>query len=479
MKKILSLVIAFAIYMSINSQSIQFMNIYGGLTRHDFGLSVDYTSDGGYVLLGHSILPSSDHQALYLIKLDSVGNVQWQQHYGDTADFYGQSVLQTTDGGYVLCGFFDNSQFGQGTDIIVFKVNASGQAEWRKHFGGSLNDWGYNIKQTADGGFIVCGSSRSYGGGEINAILIKINAAGNQEWMNTFGGSQNDGSYSVDITQDGGYILCGYTYSYSSSLDDVMLIKTDTQGNQEWMQVIGGQGNDRGLSVKTNTTGGYFIAGYTNSFGAGGDNMYFIKTNANGEVETYKTYGGNMTDRAYSIDVNQHNEVFIAGTTNSYGMGGNDFYVVKTDTLGNLIWQNTFGYNNHDEGFSVVATPDRGAAILGKTIAANQCSNILLVKADSAGNASGAFIYEQKNISISLYPNPAYENVFIGLPENTHNSEIMIVNLLGQIVFQEQVNGSILSINVSGYNDGMYFVRIRSDLFNHSNSFVKTTSSFK
>jgi len=216
--------------------------------------------------------------------------------------------------------------------------------QWQNTFGGSDYDYGYSVQQTSDGGYIITGWTESYGAAYEDVHLIKTDPNGNSEWQNTFGGSYFDRGYSVQQTSDGGYIIAGYTDSDGGLMwEQVYLIKTDPDGNSEWQKTFGGSlCLDRGYSVRQTSDGGYIIAGGTASFGAGGADVYLIKTDPNGDMDWQNTFGGSDGDAAGSVQQTSDGGYIIAAGTASFGAGRGDVYLIKTDPNGNSEWQKTF-----------------------------------------------------------------------------------------------------------------------------------------
>jgi len=202
-----------------------------------------------------------------------------------------------------------------------------------KSYGGSEEDMGVSAQQTTDGGYIIAGSTDSFGAGSKDVYLIKTDARGNVAWYKTFGGEADDYGGSVQQTSDGGYIIAGHTDSFGSGKADVYLIKTDKMGDAVWSKTFGGEQDDIGISAQQTSDGGYIIVGGTGSFGAGGSDVYLIKTDAMGNTVWYKTYGGLRDDMGIAVQQTSDNGFIIAGYTDSFGSGDSDVYLIRTNAM--------------------------------------------------------------------------------------------------------------------------------------------------
>ena len=298
---------------------------FGGLAYED-ARTVQQTADGGYILAGSAASFGAGSFDAWLIKTDSSGNEEWNKTFGGSADDFAYSVQQTSDGGYILAGETWSFAVG-GKDAWLIKTDSSGNEEWSKTFGGQGGEFVDSVQQTPDGGYILVGSVGN--GGSHDALLIKTDSSGNEEWEKTFGGSAGDMGKEVQRTSDGGYILGGMTESSGAGGYDFWLIKTDSSGNEEWSNTFGGADDDEAFSVLQTSDGGYVLTGKTRPTEDGKWDAWLVKTDSNGNEEWNKTFGGADDDEVFSVLQTSDGRYILAGKTYPPGSDSVDAWLVK------------------------------------------------------------------------------------------------------------------------------------------------------
>ncbi|TES94383.1 MAG: hypothetical protein E3J87_00455 [Candidatus Cloacimonadota bacterium] len=244
----------------------------------DMGRSVQVTFDSMYVIAGYTY--GANSWDVYLLKVRKNGTLYSLNQLGGPLSDRGYYVYETADSGYIVVG--NTSSYGaEGDDIYLIKTDLNGDTLWTKFYGGTENDVGYSIQQTSDGGCIICGWTYSFGAGNSDGFLIKTYPNGGLLWLRTYGGVYNDGLFSVREVSGGGYIACGYTKSFGIGTPEhsnIYLIRTNPDGNILWTKTYGGDSPDNGYSIQQTDDNGYIITGSTSSFGAGAADVYVIKT---------------------------------------------------------------------------------------------------------------------------------------------------------------------------------------------------------
>lgn len=348
------------------------------------GFSVQQTSDGGYVITGYTYNSNNESRDIYLIKTDSYGDTLWIRTYGDSFTDVGHSVQQTIDGGFVITGSTYKDNSGTNVDICLIKTDSNGDIEWTKNYGGDYFDIGQSVQQTSDGGYIITGYSGSYGP-TTDIILIKTDSQGDTAWVKSYDLGWDDKGYSVQQTSDHGYILTGKCYPLNYFSYDIFLIKTDSLGDTLWIKTFGNQYDHIGYAVQQTSDGGYIVTG-TQVINTSFSDIILLKTDENGVTTWTKTYGDDFYyEIGHSVQQTLDNGYIIIGFTNSDNFSNHfSIYLMKTDSNGDTLWTKTYGGNYSIYGYSGQQTTDGGYIITGRKNNGNE-DYIILIKTNESG----------------------------------------------------------------------------------------------
>jgi len=358
---------------------------YGG-NNYDSASSLIQTSDGGYAVAGYTFSKGAGGDDFWLLRLDKQGNKLWDHTYGGSKGDEANSLIQTSDGGYAVAGYTESKGAG-GDDLWLLRLDKQGNKLWDHTYRGSKDDVANSLIQTSDGGYALAGDTGSKGAGKDDFWLLRLDKQGNKLWDRTYGGSDYDGAYSLIQTSDGGYALAGDTRSKGAGKDDLWLLRLDKQGNKLWDRTYGGSGFDRAYSLIQTSDGGYAVAGCTGSKGAGKDDFWLLRLDKQGNKLWDRTYGGSGFDRAYSLIQTSDGGYALAGCTQSYGAGKDDFWLLKLDSRGNKVWDKTYGGSDYDSASSLIQTSDGGYAVAGCTQSYGAGKDdFWLLRLDSKGN---------------------------------------------------------------------------------------------
>jgi len=338
---------------------------YGGISE-EWGHFVQQTSDFGYIIAGGTESFGVGSTDIYLIKTDYFGDTLWTKTYGGVNVDIAYSVQQTNDGGYVIVG--QTSSYGAGgSDVWLIKTNASGDTLWTKTYGGAYNDYGVSVKQTTEGGYIISGTTYASSWLDDNVYIIKTDSLGNTLWATIWNrpdANNADRGGEIQLTDDGGYIMVGHSYNAVGIGIKVTLLKLDSSGTIEWWKAHGIEFEQRGSSVLQTDNGGYVFSAYT---GTANPDFWLVKTNSVGDTLWSKRFGGPDAEYPGQMWQTADSGYAIVGYTASFGSGGNDVWLVKTDWNGNEIWNLPFGSTGDDRGVSIQQTSDGNLLITGRT----------------------------------------------------------------------------------------------------------------
>lgn len=375
MKQALRLTLLLTLASQTLSAQTTYQKTYGTI-GNEMASSVQQTSDQGYILSGIYF-----DQSLYALRIDANGDTLWTKKMFGGLD---AASIQTNDGGFMLAGYMSDQVLGC-NDFKLVKTDANGTTLWSHLYLATMDAMNISIIQTSDNGYLVAGTTDSTDTSpsqNYDFKIVKVDANGTYQWSKTYGGTgMNDDEKINAIYQcsDLGYVLLG------EKNNDIYLIKTDELGNTIWSKTFGGTGSDTGNSIKQAADGSYLVAGGTMSSGQGLNDVYLLKIDGSGNEIWSKTYGTAASELAFSLQITSTDEYLlsgpIAGSSNS-----EDILLLKTATDGTLIWANTFGGSGQDRGLSMDLTQENGAIIAGYSSSFGIGGmDIYLIKTDANG----------------------------------------------------------------------------------------------
>lgn len=470
--------------LTLPAQSLIWQSNTGGI-YNEVGYAGVQTDDGGFAILGSTYSFGAGDFDIYLLKINSVGDTTWTATYGGDSTEYGYDIQKTSDGGYILVG--STRSFGSGNrDVYLLKVDSLGEVAWSRTYGGADNDEGCSVRAIGDG-YIVCGTTSSRGAGYADLYLIRTDANGDTLWTRTFGGAGGESGSAVRQVPGGGFIAVGSTGSFGEGYSSIYLVRVGASGDSLWATTLGGSKADFGSNIENTMDGGFVIIGSTASFGAGYSDAYLIKTDNAGIPIWEKTYGGPGDDRGYSVSSTLDGGYIISGTTESFGAQSIDIYIIRTDPSGGQIWSSKYGGAKSDFGRMVFQEQGRDYMIVGYSYSySNGGSDIYIAKLGGdatpveddypTGIPSGYALSQN-------YPNPFNLTTRIDytLPRRAVVS-LTIYNILGQVIcdwqFESQPAGNY-SIEWDGHNfrggevsSGIYFVQMKTEDYCDSKKMV-------
>jgi hypothetical protein len=486
--------------------SIEWQKTLGG-TGDDEAKSILQTADGGYIVVGRSysndgdVTGNSTNFGAWLVKLSSAGILEWQSILGDYSEIY--SIQQTTDGGYIIAGK-TNSTIGElsgnhgGSDVWIAKLSNIGGIQWQKALGGTGYDIANSIQPTPDSGYVVVGYTNSnngdvsgnHGGGDY--WFVKLSNTGTIEWQKTLGGTNSDFAYSIALSTDGGYVVTGYTFSNNGDVvgnhgnEDVWVVKLSNIGIIEWQKTLGGTSTDWAYKILTTTDGGYIVSGSTWStngdvtINQGQGDVWIVKLSNTGVIQWQKSHGGLSRDEGLCIQQTNDGGYVVVGESNSNSIditgnhGGDDIWLEKLSSSGDLQWQKSFGGTNMDWVYDIKSTLDGGFIMAGFTSSTD---------GDVTGNLGGEDFWVVKlltapleitsfnNTTVNIFPNPAASILTIQTSNNQLIDKITITDLTGKVVLEK--NNTNNQVNIQELSNGMYILKSTLNQETFFNKFLK------
>ncbi|MFX1256816.1 MAG: SBBP repeat-containing protein, partial [Promethearchaeota archaeon] len=321
---------------------------WNGDDDNDWCSAIAINSSNDIYMAGGTFIynsPTSGRYAMCLVKYNNLGVEQWN-HTWDGANGADDIKIDSNNNIYLI-GNTD------GMDICLVKFNSSGDYQWSAIWGGSGNDQCFSLALDSLDNIYIAGLTNSFGAGNEDLCLLKFNSTGDYQWNVTWGGSGNDRGHAIGLDDLNNIFVAGSTNSFGAGNNDLCLLKFNSTGDYQWNVTWGGSGNDRGNAIALDNLNNIFVAGSTNSYGAGNNDLCLVKFNNTGDYQWNVTWGGSGNDRGNAIALDNLNNIFVAGSTNSFGAGNSDLCLVKFNKIGCYQWNVTRGGKGNDRGYAI------------------------------------------------------------------------------------------------------------------------------
>jgi len=353
---------------STGDQVSYWTKTYGG-SGDDGATAVALAPNGDIIVAGYTTSFGAGGNDIWVLRLDENGNIKWQKTYGGSDDDGVNAVALAPNGDIILAG--ETWSFGAGTpdhsNAWVLRLDGEGNVKWQKTYGGSGDDGVNAVALAPNGDIIVAGYTTSFGAGGNDFWVLRLDANGNVKWQKTYGGGGDDGATSIAIAPNGDIIVAGYTTSFGAGGNDIWVLRLDENGNIKWQKTYGGSTLDEAYAVALAPNGDVIVAGHTYSFGAGYEGVWVLRLDENGNIKWQKTYEGDNNDGANALAIAPNGDIIVAGYTWSFGAGWEDFWVLRLDENGNIKWQKTYGGSNIDVARAIALAPNGDIIVAGYT----------------------------------------------------------------------------------------------------------------
>jgi len=363
-----------------------FGRLFGG-SGTEVGNAVRELPGGGYIVVGYTSSFGAGEEDVYLVRTDPAGDTLWTRAIGGPGADFGWDIRSTADGGYVVVGYTDSFGAG-GDDVYLIRTDAEGNVLWTRTYGGPNDERAWAFHETATGGYVIAAQTNSYGAGDWDLYLIRIATGGDTVWTRTLGGPGIDRAFATEPTSDGGSVFAGITSNEASGPLDATLIRVDSAGGVVWAHSYGGEGSDIGHGVASAPDGGFLLVGYTDSFGAGGSDIYLVRTDAEGAVVWTRTLGDPGDDRAMMAAPMTDGGYALAG----YASGGDQYWSARLTAVsdgGAMLWTEAFGSSGTDRGVMLQETADGGFIFTGGIWREDdEAPDLFLIKVPAGGMAA-------------------------------------------------------------------------------------------
>ena len=363
----------------------------GAGSDQGFGIAVD--SSGNVYVTGFTNSQGAGVQDVLITKYNTSGTIQWQRTLGGSSDDRGQGIAVDSSGNVYVTGFTASPSSGSQYDALITKYDTSGTIQWQRTLGGSSDDRGQGIAVDSSGNVYVTGFTASpSSGSQYDALITKYDTSGTIQWQRTLGGAGNDYGYGIAVDSSGNVYVTGFTISQGAGSIDVLITKYDTSGTIQWQRTLGGASSDQGYGIAVDSSGNVYVTGFTNSQGAGNYEVLITKYNTSGTIQWQRILGGASSDQGYGIAVDSSGNVYVTGFTDSQGAGVQDVLITKYNTSGTIQWQRILGGASNEQGRGIAVDSSGNVYVTAYTASTSGTgNNVLITKLPGDGSKTGTY----------------------------------------------------------------------------------------
>jgi len=353
--------------------------IYGG-KENDIANDIVALENGESAIVGTCKSYNAKRRDICVTRMNAKGDMDWRLWLGGDKQDYGKAITRAADGNLFILGKSKSFSENYDYDLYVAKISLDGKLMWKQHLGGKRDESAGGIAGTDDGGVIVVGDSESFGDGNKNIYISKLNSNGKVISEKTIGGEKADSAKAISRTKDNMFIVVGDRELGRSGDTDFFLMKIDQNGQKVWAKTYGEDEADTLLAVTATMDGGFVATGKTRSYGSKQTDLTVIKFDENGKVIWHKIYGFKYYEYGNAVTMTRDGGFIIAGGTDTLGRGNHSAYIIALDKLGNLIWSHVYGDERKDIAHGATLMSDGSVVIVGESESFSRSKNFFIIK---------------------------------------------------------------------------------------------------
>ena len=362
-----------------NAYTAEWQTIYGG-DEDDIAYGIVALEKGDSAVVGTCKSYGAKRTDICLTRMTSKGEMKWRLWLGGKKKEQGRAISRAADGTILVLGHTNSETSNYDYDLHIAKVSLDGKLIWEKRIGGERDEFAGGIAGTDDGGALVVGSSESYGDGDKNIYIAKLDKNGKLLSAHTVGGVKDDVATSLTRTRDGKFVLAGYREIERAGDADFFVMKMDQNGKKIWAQTNGGEYEDMLNGVTATVDNGIVAIGKTRSYGSEQSDLTVMKYDADGKLIWHKIYGFKYYDYGNAVATTRDGGFILAGGTNSLGKGNHSAYILALNKAGELIWSHVYGDERKDVAHGVARMSDGSLIVVGESNSFKRAKNFFMIK---------------------------------------------------------------------------------------------------